>query len=175
MTDFVTQRIEAKLGSGGHGKQYEDLEPEARESILHGFVHDGEFFNQHLGLRLTDVKKGYAKIEVENVPLLCQGAGVMHGGASFGMADAAVAYALSGLYGRGYLLLTVEMKINYLEMIPLGPVTAEAYVLRASKGSAYAEVDIWAAGKLAARATTTYMIRKGPKRKSVPESAHIGR
>ena len=165
MADFVTQRIEAKLGSGTHGKQYEDLDPAARKSILEGFIDDGEFFNHHLGLRLTDVKKGYARIEVENVPRLCQGAGVMHGGASFGMADAAVAYALTGLYGHGYLLLTVEMKINYLEMIPLGRVTAEAYVLRASRGSAYAEVDIWAAGKLAARATTTYMIRKRPEQK----------
>jgi acyl-coenzyme A thioesterase PaaI-like protein len=31
--------------------------------------------------------------------------------------------------------------------------------LRSSKRSAYAEIDIWAAGKLAARASTTYMIR----------------
>ena len=56
-------------------------------------------------------------------------------------------------------LLTIEMKINYLEPIPAGLVTAESYVLRSSKRSAYAEIDIWAAGKLAARASTTYMIR----------------
>ena len=48
---------------------------------------------------------------------------------------------------------------DLLEPIPHGTVTAEAYVLRSSRRSAYAEVDIWAAGKLAARANTTYMIR----------------
>ena len=52
------------------------------------------------------------------------------------------------------------MKINYLEPIFPGPVSAEAYVLRASRRSAYAEVDIWAGGKLAARASSTYMIRE---------------
>jgi len=51
------------------------------------------------------------------------------------------------------------MKINYLEPIVSGVVTAEASVLRSSRPSAYAEVDVWASGKLAARASTTYMIR----------------
>jgi acyl-coenzyme A thioesterase PaaI-like protein len=51
------------------------------------------------------------------------------------------------------------MKINYLEPITTGTVAAEAFVLRSSKRSAYAEIDVWAGGKLAARASTTYMIR----------------
>jgi uncharacterized protein (TIGR00369 family) len=83
----------------------------------------------------------------------------MHGGASFGLADTAVAAALVPIYGGDNLLLTIEMKINYLEPIPPGEVVAEAYVLRSSRRSAYAEVDIWSQGKLAARASTTYMIK----------------
>jgi len=83
----------------------------------------------------------------------------MHGGASFGLADTAVAVALISIYGGTNALLTIEMKINYLEPILPGLVTAEAYVLRSSRRSAYAEVDIWAGGKLAARASTTYMIK----------------
>jgi len=51
------------------------------------------------------------------------------------------------------------MKINYLEPIFPGTVTAEAWVVRHSRRSAYAEVDIWSADKLAARANTTYMIK----------------
>jgi acyl-coenzyme A thioesterase PaaI-like protein len=51
------------------------------------------------------------------------------------------------------------MKINYLEPIPAGLVVAEASVLRASRRSAYAEVDVWADGRRAARASTTYMIK----------------
>lgn len=160
MSDFKTFRKEMELESGSRGHTYEDLDPKLRDGIIHFFNDDREFFNQHLGMKLVDVKKGYSRIELETKANLCQPANVMHGGASFGVADSAVAMALVAMYGQGKLLLTIEMKINYLEAIPKGSmVTAEAYVLRASRSSAYAEVDIWAAGKLAGRANTTYMIR----------------
>jgi uncharacterized protein (TIGR00369 family) len=116
-------------------------------------------FGGHLGYRLVDVRRGWARIEVDCTPQLMNPSGVMHGGASFGLADSAVAAALLTIYGAGNALLTIEMKINYLEPIVSGVVTAEASVLRSSRRSAYAEVDVWAGGKLAGRATTTYMIR----------------
>jgi 1,4-dihydroxy-2-naphthoyl-CoA hydrolase len=116
-------------------------------------------FGGHLGYRLVDVRRGWARIEVDCRPQLMNPSGVMHGGASFGLADSAVAAALLTIYGAGNALLTIEMKINYLEPIVSGLVIAEASVLRSSRRSAYAEVDVWAGGKLAARATTTCMIR----------------
>lgn len=161
--EFRTVRVLERQGSGGHQQQFPELDPQLRQGIIDFFNNNKRFFNAYLGLRLVDVKKGYSKLEVENAEHLCQPAMVMHGGASFGMADAAVAMALLGIYGVNRLLLTIEMKINYLEPIPIGPVTAEAYILRASKRSAYGEVDIWAAGRLAARATSTYMIRERPR------------
>jgi acyl-CoA thioesterase len=158
--DFKTVRVSGRMGEGGHGADYPELDPAMKKGIIEFFNGNKKFFNAYLGLRLVDVKRGYSKLEVECVEHLCQPAMVMHGGASFGMADAAVAMAMLGIYGPGRLMLTIEMKINYLEPIPLGLVTAEAYILRASKRSAYGEVDIWAAGRLAARATSTYMIRE---------------
>jgi uncharacterized protein (TIGR00369 family) len=147
------------LGSGSHGREFPAIDASLREVIAGRFNDDTRFFASHLGLRVVDLRRGYSRLEVENRQELMQPAGVMHGGASFGMADTAVAAALATLYDDRTLLLTVEMKMNYLEPIPAGLVTAEAYVLRSSRRSAYAEVDIWAAGKLAARATTTYMIK----------------
>jgi acyl-CoA thioesterase len=158
--EFKPLRMMSAEGSGDRNHRYEDLDPPMRQVILDIFNNsEDRFFNQYLGFKLVDVKSGYAKLEVENVQHLCQPAMVMHGGASFGLADAAVAMALWGMYGSEKMLLTIEMKINYLEPIPLTKVTAEAFILRASRTSAYAEVDIWADGKLAARAGTTYMIR----------------
>lgn len=148
------------LRSGGHGRTYPELQPEARDRIIERFnVHVRPYFPGFMGFRLVDVAQGYSRMEVENRKELSNPSGVMHGGASFGLADSAVATALMSIYGVGKLLLTIEMKINYLEPIPAGTVIAEAHVLRSSRRSAYAEVDIWAAGKLAARANTTYMIR----------------
>lgn len=134
-----------------------------RAAILERFnAINRPLFGGHLGYRAVDLRRGWARLEVESRPALANPSGVMHGGASFGLADSAVAAALLTIYGPGNALLTIEMKINYLEPITTGVVAAEAFVLRASKRSAYAEVDVWAGGKLAARATTTYMIRPAP-------------
>ena len=146
-------------GSGGHGRDFPELPAKLRQAIMDRFNVDNPFFPGYLGFHLTEVRRGYARLEVEGREALNNPSGVMHGGASFGLADTAVAAALVSIYGGGSALLTIEMKINYLEPIFPGRVTAEAYVLRSSRRSAYAEVDIWAAGKLAARASTTYMIK----------------
>jgi len=158
-------------GSGGHGRGYPELPEEATRAIFERFnEHNRRFFGGYLGFRLTRLRRGYARLTVDNQEHLSNPHGAMHGGASFGLADTAVAAALHTIYGCQTAFLTVEMKINYLEMIPLGEVVAEAYVLRSSRRSAYAEVDVWAAGKLAARASTTYMIRPIPPAKTPSEA-----
>jgi acyl-CoA thioesterase len=162
-----TQRGIRALGPGVRAVDYPVLEDDVRDAILTFFDADGASFGQTLGLRVVDVRQGYARLELETRPGLKQPAGVLHGGASFGLADTAVAIALRPLYGIAAVLLTIEMKINYLEPIFDGTVIAEAYVVRASRRSAYAEVDLWAHDKLAARATTTYMIREAAKRADV--------
>jgi len=165
MERFKTRRVEERQGAGNRDHDFPEIDPKVKEGILNFFHGDNqERFNTHLGMKLVDIREGYSRMELETTRKVCQPADIMHGGASFGLADAAVALALVALFGPGKLLLTIEMKINYLEPIPLGSTaTAEAYVLRASRSSAYAEVDIWAAGKLAARCTTTYMIRDRAK------------
>jgi len=145
--------------SGGRGRDFPELPTGTHQAILETFNTNNRFFPGHLGIRVRDVRRGYAKLEVDNRPELGNPSGVMHGGASFGLADTAVAVALISIYGPGNALLTIEMTINYLEPIFPGAVTAEAFVLRSSRRSAYAEVDVWSAGKLAARASTTYMIK----------------
>jgi len=140
--------------------EHPELPADSRTELISRFNEiNAPRFGGHLGYRLVDVRRGWARLEVDCTPQLMNPSGVMHGGASFGLADSAVAAALLTIYGPGNALLTIEMKINYLEPIVEGVVVAEAAVLRSSRRSAYAEVDVWAGGKLAARASTTYMIR----------------
>ena len=153
-----TQRFSVPA-PGSRAQQHPELGAELRQAIMDRFNVENPFFPGYLGFRVVDLRRGYSRLDVDNRQELSNPGGVMHGGASFGLADTAVAAALVPIYGPNNALLTIEMKINYLEPIPPGLVTAEAYVLRSSRRSAYAEVDIWAAGKLAARATTTYMIK----------------
>jgi hypothetical protein len=136
------------FGTGGHGRLYPELPEEKRAAIIERFnANTRTFFPGVMGFRVVDVRQGYARL-----------------------ADTAVAAALNTIYGAGNLLLTIEMKINYLEPIPPGEVIAEAYILRSSRRSAYAEVDLWSGGKLAGRASTTYMIKPPaePGRSGVP-------
>jgi len=157
MTDASTP---TPFGSGAHGREFRALPEATRTALLEGFnTNNRRYFAGSMGFRVVDVREGYARLLAENTTAHQQPAGVMHGGASFGLADTAVAAALFTIYGFEQLLLTIEMKINFLEPIPPGEVVAEAYVLRSSRRSAYAEVDIWSQGKLAARASTTYMIK----------------
>jgi uncharacterized protein (TIGR00369 family) len=157
MTDTPTQTI---FGTGGHGRLYPELPAEVRTALMERFnANTRPFFPGVMGFRVVDARQGYARLATESTTIHGNAHGVMHGGASFGLADTAVAAALFTLYGTDNLLLTIEMKINYLEPIPPGEVIAEAYVLRSSRRSAYAEVDLWSAGKLAGRASTTYMIK----------------
>lgn len=152
--------MDEAVDTGSRGRDFPEIEPARRAEIL-SFFNSGEnpFFPGHMGYRVADVRQGYSRLTAVNRTETMQPAGVMHGGASFGLADTGVAVALMSIYPAGTVLLTVEMKINYLEPIPAGLVEAECWVLRSSRSSAYAEVDILAAGKLAARASTTYMIR----------------
>jgi uncharacterized protein (TIGR00369 family) len=145
--------------SGGRGREFPALDAATHATILQAFNGNDTFFPGYCGFRAVELRRGYAKLEVENRAALSNPTGIMHGGASFGLADTSVAAALMTLYGFGNALLTIEMKINYLEPIFPGVVTCEAFVLRSSRRSAYAECDVWAAGKLAARASTTYMIK----------------
>jgi uncharacterized protein (TIGR00369 family) len=152
------------FGSGGHGRLYPELSEEQRTTLIERFNGSSHsYFPGVMGFRVVDARQGYARLTTESTTAHSNAHGVMHGGASFGLADTAVAAALLTIYGAESVLLTIEMKINYLEPIPPGEVVAEAYILRSSRRSAYAEVDLWAAGKLAARASTTYMIKPAPE------------
>jgi uncharacterized protein (TIGR00369 family) len=145
--------------SGSRGRDYPALDPTLRRALIDAYARDNRHFPGLLGIRVVDVRRGYARLETEARGELLNASGVMHGGASFGLADTAVAVALLPLYEPRSALLTIDMTITYLEPIVSGTVSAEAFVLRHSRRSAYAEVDVWAASKLAARASTTYMIK----------------
>src|SRR5262249_13560688 len=98
--------------------EHPPLDAGLRREIIERFNEiNRDRFGGHLGYRLADVRRGWARIEVDSTPQLMNPSGVMHGGASFGLADSAVAAALLTIYGPGFALLTIEMKINYLEPI----------------------------------------------------------
>jgi uncharacterized protein (TIGR00369 family) len=95
--------------------------------------------------------------------------GVVHGGILASLADTAGAMAAYPVLPKGTRLATVEMKINYLEPVDSGPITAHSRVLRLGRTLVVTECEIIDAdGNLAAKALMTFarMQAKGRHAKS---------
>jgi uncharacterized protein (TIGR00369 family) len=68
--------------------------------------------------------------------------GVVHGGILAALADTAAGIACYMMLPRGTRLSTIEMKINYLEPVVEGSLSAEARVLRKGRRTAVVACDI---------------------------------
>ncbi len=90
--------------------------------------------------------------------------GVVHGGVLAALADTAGGFATYMTVPRGTRVATVEMKMNYLEPVEKGTVTAEARVLRRGKNLAVVDCDLREDnGQLVGKALMTFSI--GPREK----------
>ena len=92
-------------------------------------------------------------------PKLLNLAGVLHGGVSATLADAAVGIATTRHY-KGRPITTVEMKINYFRPVPLtNTVYARARLLRTGSTLSVGEVELRDSdGNLCGIAIVTYIL-----------------
>ena len=117
-------------------------------------------FNELLGIRLVRAHADGVTIDCKIRPELLNAAGVLHGGVTATVADAAVGIAITLQKGRGSAT-TVEMKLNYLRPVATGTVTARARLLRMGSRLCIGRVDISDDRKqLISSALVTYMLLK---------------
>ena len=99
-------------------------------------------FNSVLGIRLHETHDDGVTISCKVKPKLLNLAGVLHGGVSATLADAAVGIATTRHY-KGRPITTVEMKINYFRPVPLkSTVYARARLLRTGSTLSVGEVEL---------------------------------
>jgi uncharacterized protein (TIGR00369 family) len=112
-----------------------------------------------LGVRLAALHRDGLTLECAVRKNLLNSAGVLHGGVSATVADAAAGVALHYLLGSHRPITTVEMKINYFRPVSDGRVLARARMLRMGATLCVASVDIIdTKRKLVGTALVTYMI-----------------
>ncbi len=117
-------------------------------------------FNQLLGIRLVRIHKDGVTIDCKLRPDLMNAHGVLHGGVTATMADAAVGIAITTRVGRP-AATTVEMKLNYLRPVAGGTITARCYLLRMGATLCIGRVDLFNDAKeLVSTALVTYMLLK---------------
>lgn len=91
--------------------------------------------------------------------------GVVHGGVMAALVDTAGGLATYMALPRGTRTATIELKINYLEGVEGGVVTADARVVRMGRHIAVVDCDVHDEGeRLVAKALMTFFV--GPFRKS---------
>ncbi len=139
---------------------YEEIDPRFKESLLNWMKTNNPFWSM-LGMELTEIKKGWAKIRLPFTKKLTNGIGVAHGGAIFSPADSAVGMALIGLVHKNENISTLEMKINYIKPLAEGDIIAEAKIVHRGAMTAIGDVEVRdGTGVLIAKGLATYAITK---------------
>lgn len=116
-------------------------------------------FNQSLGLRVAKVHADGVTIEIPMRDDLRNLMGVLHGGVSATIADAAVGIAVARHFGGQRVATTVEMKINYFRPVESGRVVARSRLLRVGQHLVVGSVELTDKdGNSTGFATVTYML-----------------
>ncbi len=112
-----------------------------------------------LGARLAHLHRDGITLACTVRKNLLNSAGVLHGGVSATLADAAVGVALHYLLGSHRPVTTVEMKINYFRPVSEGEIFACAHLIRMGATLCVGRVDITdARQRMIGTALITYMI-----------------
>lgn len=85
-------------------------------------------FEEFLGMRIEEAKNGKAVLSMPFKAALCQGKGLMHGGAVVALADTALAMAIKSLLPEGTDFVTTRLGLEFHAPVRWGIVRAEARV-----------------------------------------------
>jgi uncharacterized protein (TIGR00369 family) len=120
---------------------------------------------KHFGFALVVAERGKVVLRMRVSKKHLQVHGVVHGGVLAALADTAGGLATYMAVSRGTRVATIEMKINYLEAVERGNVTAEAIVVRIGRHISVVDCDITDdAHRLVGKALMTFFV--GPFRKN---------
>ena len=98
-------------------------------------------FVDHLGVQLVSAADGVSEVVLPLAPDHMNTWAVAHGGVTMTLADVALAMAARSLAGDGVGVVTVEMKVNFMQP-GRGELRATARVLHRSTTMAYCEGEI---------------------------------
>lgn len=87
-------------------------------------------FEEFLGVTVESAEGGKAVLTMPFKAALCQGKGLMHGGAVVSLADTALAMAIKSLLPAGSDFVTTKLGLEFHAPIRWGTVRAEARVIQ---------------------------------------------
>lgn len=118
---------------------------------------ENQTFAKLLGLQAEDAGEGFAVISCAKRDDMLQQTGMLHGGVTGAVCEAAGGYAALTVLPEDQSLIGVEYKINFLRGITTDKVIAKARVIKTGKKLIVIEVDAFNEGsdKIAAKMILT--------------------
>ncbi len=95
-----------------------------------------------LGIEVTTMENGYARLTMPVAEKLLQPYGVVHGGAIASLADSAAGIALLSANEGSVRPVTIELKLNFILPVSGGTLVAEAQLLHSGRSTAVADVEV---------------------------------
>ncbi len=134
--------------------------PDFKNMIL-GKMSQNHFMN-HLGFKHTLIEPGMVEGILEVKPEYRQQIGFLHGGVTATLCDLAAGFAAFTLVKDGQTLVTVEMKVSYLNPGLGDTAKAVGKVIKIGQKLAFAEAEIYSSNQgqetLIAKCSGTYAI-----------------
>jgi len=116
-------------------------------------------FYRYMDMRVAEAGGGRSRIVMRVKPEMCNLYGICHGGAIATILDSSCGVAIGTTLEPGKVVVTVDMRINYISNLGSGELVGEGRVIHrgAQTGVAGAEVRD-AAGELVAVGMSTHLI-----------------
>jgi len=103
----------------------------------------GQHFMNHIGFRITRIEAGEVEGEIELTNFLKQQNGFLHGGATATLCDLVAGFAAFTLVEKGSTVVTVELKISYLNPGTASKIYARGWVLKTGNTLSFCEAEVW--------------------------------
>lgn len=87
-------------------------------------------FLEFMGIRVEEIREGYARFNMDIQPGFRQGVGNIQGGLSIALSSETAAHAAMTTLSPGEAVTTIELKNNFLSMASKGRLVAESTVFK---------------------------------------------
>jgi uncharacterized protein (TIGR00369 family) len=99
-------------------------------------------YEEYLGMHIDETANGRAVLSMPFRAALCQGMGLMHGGAVVSLADTALAMAIKTILPEGTHFVTTDLSLKFHAPVRWGTVKAIASVTKNSDRDIEGEVEV---------------------------------
>ena len=136
---------------------------------IHEIVNHCPYF-ELLSMKLQDMGIGYSVLEIDLAKKHLQPYGMVHGGVFASMIDAAAFWSVYfGIEDQSAGLITVDLKLNFLEPATSGKLIARGRQIKVGGTLGYAEAEVTdETGKVLTHGTSTVLISPGKAIKGDP-------